>query len=392
MYATPQLAARSNSSETQRGVDTYVPSSSMSTCFFAAASAVAIAPCTGSFMLRVHTHRSHEERVTFPGSSRCSSGLRSTCQHPMALQRSRVVHALDGAAREQDVDLLDPLSASFFSSKPAALRPLQSELSDSSQHHLQPQPLSVQVRASSAQSPGPRLSFAAASPRLSSPAVSLQRVASSDDPLADLITLPLSPERFEAPAAAAAAASPAFSSPLAIELDEGISSQPPAFISQQEPLSPSSDEQLHTSVSPPRSAVAAAAAASFTAAQRLTGEETVMNLKNTALHAPNGRAYPGELIMTTYQLVFIPREGAAGGGFAHGFGHLKGAYFRVPLSSIDRIERERKSSARGAPPDLGVSISVYTKVSCLLLYRHCVQCVQCCYDSGHYMQCTSVSI
>jgi hypothetical protein len=286
----------------------------------------------------------------------------------MALQRSRVVHALDGAAREQDIDLLDPLSASFFASRPpAAAQPLQRELSDSSQHQLQPQPLSVQVRASSAQSPGPRLSFAAASPRLSSPSVSLQRVAtSSDDPLADLITLPLSPERFEAPAAGAAAASPAFSSPLAIELDEGISSQQPAFISQQEPLSPVSDEQLHTSVSPARSA--AAAAASFTAAQRLTGEETVMNLKNTALHAPNGRAYPGELIMTTYQLVFIPREGAAGGGFAHGFGHLKGAYFRVPLSSIDRIERERKSSARGAPPDLGVSISVYTKVRCLLRF------------------------
>jgi hypothetical protein len=307
----------------------------------------------------------------------------------MALQRSRVVHALDGAAREQDIDLLDPLSASFFSSRPpaTAVQPLQREISDSSQHQLQQQPLSMQARPSSAQSPGPRLSFTPASPKLSSPAVSLQRVASSDDPLADLITLPLSPERFEAPAAAAAAASPAFSSPLAIELDEGISAQPPAFISQQEPLSPVSDEQLHTSVSPARSA--AAAAAVFTAAQRLTGEETVMNLKNTALHAPNGRAYPGELIMTTYQLVFIPREGAAGGGFAHGFGHLKGAYFRVPLSSIDRIERERKSSARGAPPDLGVSISVYTKVSCLLLYRHCVQCVQSCYDSGHYMQCTS---
>jgi hypothetical protein len=277
----------------------------------------------------------------------------------MALQRSRVMHALDGAAREQqdiDVDLLDPLSASFFNSRPpAAAQPLQRNASDSPQHQLQPQPLSVQARASSQQSPG-RYSITAASPRIAaSPPVSLHRVATSnDDPLADLITLPLSPERFEAHIAAA---SPAFSSPLAIELDEGVSSQQPAFMSQQEPLSPVSDDQL-ASVSPPRSA----AAASFTAAQRLTGEETVMNLKNTALHAPNGRAYPGELVMTTYQLVFIPREGAAGGGFAHGFGHLKGAYFRVPLSSIDRIERERKSSARGAPPDLGVSISVYTKV------------------------------
>eukprot|EP00953_Heterococcus_sp_UTEX-ZZ885_P039752 20362-Heterococcus_DN1.PRE.5 len=140
-------------------------------------------------------YRSHEERVTFPGSWYSSSqSLSSTLQHPMALQRSRVVHALDGAAREQDIDLLDPLSASFFSGKPAAVQPLQRELSDSSQHQLQPQPLSMQVRASSAQSPGPRLSFTPASPRLSSPAVSLQRVASSDDPLADLITLPLSPE------------------------------------------------------------------------------------------------------------------------------------------------------------------------------------------------------
>ncbi|KAG5190977.1 Myotubularin-like phosphatase domain-containing protein [Tribonema minus] len=102
--------------------------------------------------------------------------------------------------------------------------------------------------------------------------------------------------------------------------------------------------------------------------QRLTGEEIVMNLKNTALQGLHGRVCPGELVMTTYQLAFVPRvaavaaaAAAAVGGSSRakaageGFGHLRGGYFRVPLGSIDRIERDRSKGASksSAAADLG---------------------------------------
>ncbi|CAM9198576.1 unnamed protein product [Chrysoparadoxa australica] len=104
----------------------------------------------------------------------------------------------------------------------------------------------------------------------------------------------------------------------------------------------------------------------------LSGELVVMNLKNTALQSPAAGAgmLPGELVMTTYQLVFHPR--LRGWGAEQSFMHLPASFFRIPLSCIDRIERERDRARTGmvqgmvsaafeAEPLPGVTISIYTK-------------------------------
>ncbi len=92
----------------------------------------------------------------------------------------------------------------------------------------------------------------------------------------------------------------------------------------------------------------------------LTGETIVMILKNTFLSLSSRDIQcRGELLMTTYRLVFIPHQEYKR---IPELCHQPSGFFSIPLACIDRVEREKeRRGGSSKSTDLGVSIHVFTK-------------------------------
>ncbi|CBN77571.1 similar to CG7697-PA [Ectocarpus siliculosus] len=111
----------------------------------------------------------------------------------------------------------------------------------------------------------------------------------------------------------------------------------------------------------------------------LENELLVVKLQNASCEALHGKMVPGMLIMTTYKLVIIPhstQRGANSTSVSKGsmastgtderylpFGHLPKEYVQVPMTYIDRIERD--ADRKGAPrADRYFSTDVVATIHC----------------------------
>ncbi len=92
----------------------------------------------------------------------------------------------------------------------------------------------------------------------------------------------------------------------------------------------------------------------------LTEETVVMILKNTFMSlSSRDNQCRGELLMTTFKLVFIPNQEYLR---IPELRHQPSGFFRIPLACIDRVEREKdRRGGSSKTTDLGVSTNIYTK-------------------------------
>lgn len=80
----------------------------------------------------------------------------------------------------------------------------------------------------------------------------------------------------------------------------------------------------------------------------LTGERRALNLSAVQLMTYHGTLVPGQLVMTNYQLMFLPRPECTlftAEQVQDACLHLDETYFKVPVASIDRIDRDRRGAA-----------------------------------------------
>ncbi|CAM9597501.1 unnamed protein product, partial [Heterosigma akashiwo] len=88
----------------------------------------------------------------------------------------------------------------------------------------------------------------------------------------------------------------------------------------------------HQEVTPPAPAPVKTVPEFVTGELRLlNGEVVLMRLRDTFLQAYHWPAQRGRLLMTTYQLVFLPERRVAS---------VPESYYRIPLAAIDRIQKE----------------------------------------------------
>jgi hypothetical protein len=86
-------------------------------------------------------------------------------------------------------------------------------------------------------------------------------------------------------------------------------------------------------------------------------------LKNSYISHPSGQLMQVVIVMTEYRLIFIPSINQS--EYMRSF-HVPDAYLQVPLSCIERIEREKKqvTSIRHH----NVTITITCKDTCHLLF------------------------
>eukprot|EP00903_Cladosiphon_okamuranus_P015695 g14490.t1 len=111
----------------------------------------------------------------------------------------------------------------------------------------------------------------------------------------------------------------------------------------------------------------------------LQGELLLVKLQNASCEGLHGKMVPGLLVMTTYKLVVIPHPPMAKNGVNSSstgvmtsisaddrykpFGHLPKEYVQVPMTCIDKIERD--SDRKGAPRvDRYYSADVVATIHC----------------------------
>jgi len=93
----------------------------------------------------------------------------------------------------------------------------------------------------------------------------------------------------------------------------------------------------------------------------LQGEQVLMYLSNVYFQAYNSDYLKGKLVMTTYRLVFLAERE---------YGHLPSSFFNLPLSTIDRVDKDR-------PPNRETIV-----IGAILIFSKDVRCWKIVLDQG----------